>query len=94
MDIGFQWIDNAITWPLLIGNEKDTKTMANTNEKTKTKTNQFAVDGLRNHFDPLLIGYSAHECHPSTHLLQTAGIYLTIFFSMEPTSQEASLAGN
>ena len=39
MDIGLQWIDNAITWPLLIGNEKDTKTMANTNEKTKTKTN-------------------------------------------------------
>ena len=60
----------------------------------ETKTNQFAVDEHRNHFDPLLIGYSARECHPSTHLLQTARIYPTIFFSMATTSREASPARN
>ena len=61
-------------WPpcWLAMSKKRTMTMT----MTKTKTYQFAVDRHRNHFGPLLIGYSARECHPSTHLLQTTRIYL------------------
>ena len=56
--------------------KKKTMTMTMKKTKTKTKPYQFAVDRHRNHFGPLLIGYSARECHSSTHLLQTWRIYL------------------